>query len=80
MLAGNEGRAPCGAALLSIVVSKDRTFIGYAINIGRLITHLTHAIATDIPDSNIITPDDEDIRLVSSVRGGCQQQRTARWY
>src|SRR5208282_2140584 len=38
-LAGNERRAARSAGLLAVVVSENRAFIGYAIDVGGAVSH-----------------------------------------
>src|SRR4051794_37698224 len=64
VLAANEAGAACGAALLRIIVGKGDAFFGDAVDVGRAIAHRSAAEMTDIPDTNVISPQDENVRLL----------------
>ena len=77
-LAGNERRAPGGAGLLAVVVGEDRTFVGDAIDIGRAVAHHAAVVSTDVPITDVVTHDREDVWLVFLCRHRTDQQRQAR--
>ena len=65
VLACNEGRASCGAALLAVVVGKGHTFVGHTIDVGCAITHLPAIVVTDVPPANIVAPEDQRCSVFS---------------
>ena len=58
----------CGAtgrtALLRVVVGEAHAFLGDAVNVRRLVAHHAAVIVANVPGTNIVTPDDEDVRLL----------------
>ncbi len=62
-LAGDERRAPGGAALLGIGVGEDHAFLGDAVDVGRLVAHQAHGVATEVRLADVVAPHDQDIRL-----------------
>ncbi|MNL26341.1 hypothetical protein D3C87_1478610 [compost metagenome] len=82
MLAGDEGRAPCRATLLAVIVGEHHAFLGQAVDIGRLVAHEAVAVAADVGDADVVTKNNQNVRLVRGHRlcrqTGCQQgERTA---
>jgi hypothetical protein len=66
VLAGDEGGASGGAALLAVVIGEASTFVGDAVDVWSVVPHLTSAIETDVPPADVITPQDQDIGLLCS--------------
>src|SRR6516164_4260394 len=64
ILAGDKGGASSRAALLAVVVGERRSFTADSIDIGRPIAHLTPVIVADIPPSDVVAPENENVRLV----------------
>ena len=62
-LPGDEGGPPCRAALLGVAVGKDHSFIGDPVDIGRPVAHHAFRIGADVGLSDVVAPDDENIRL-----------------
>src|SRR5208283_2250612 len=56
VLAGDEGGAPGGAALLAVVVGE-----GDAVDVGRAVAHLAAAVVADVPPADVVAPEDEDV-------------------
>jgi hypothetical protein len=67
-LPSEEGCTARGAGLLAVRVGEPHPFIGDAVDVGRAIAHHPAAVATQVPDADIVTPDDEDVRLVDLLR------------
>ena len=63
-LPGDEGGPPCGAALLAVGVGEAHPLVGDAVDVGRAIAHHAVAVAAQVPDADVVAPDDEDVRLV----------------
>ena len=59
---GKRG-APCGAGLLRVGVGEKRALIRDAVDVGRLVTHHAAAIGADVPETDVVTPDDNNIGL-----------------
>ncbi len=68
MLTSDKGRPPGGTALLGVPVGKERPLIRDRVDGGCLIAHHPLVIGADIPVSNIITPDDQDVGLFRRKR------------
>ena len=66
-LAGDEGSATGGAALLAIPIGEQRTVSGDAVDVGRPVTHHALVVGTDIELADIITPDDKDIGFLCGL-------------
>jgi hypothetical protein len=81
-LAGDEGGAAGGAALLAVPVGEDRAFLADAVDVGRLVAHHAHVVGADVELADVVAPDDQDVRLLGRLRpgrcghhAGQQQQR-----
>ena len=64
----NECRASGSAALLPVIISEFCALGGNAIDIGSLVAHHAHVVRRQIPKTDVISPDDQHIRLVLSER------------
>ena len=64
VLAGDEGRASGGAALLAVIVGEGDAFVGDAVDVGRAVAHLSAAVVADIPPADVVAPENEDIRFI----------------
>src|SRR5262249_42363939 len=76
-LAGDEGGAAGGAALLPVPVGEAGPFPGDAVDVGRLISHDAAVVAAGVDPADVIPPDDEDIGLLRPAlgpRGGTEQE------
>src|SRR5262245_5337011 len=62
-LSGDEGGAPCGAALLAIEVGKHRAFSSDAGEVWRTIAHDALGIGTELKPTYVVRHDEENIRL-----------------
>ena len=83
-LPGDEGRAAGGAALLPIPVGEQGSFPGNAVNVRRLVAHHALVVGTDVPVTDVVAPDDEDVGLprlrLSALSGGRPPRDGARPY
>ena len=78
-LAGDEGGAAGGAALLAIPVGEQRTFLGDAVDVRRFVTHHAHVVGADVELADVIAPDDEYVRLLFLSRSdGSECERKAQ--
>jgi hypothetical protein len=63
-LSGDE----CGAAgctrLLAVIIGEDRAFVGNAVDVRGAVTHLAAIVGADIPVADIVSHNDEDVRLL----------------
>src|SRR5262245_45344650 len=66
----DKGGAACGARLLRIHVSENRALIRDAVDVWGLVAHHPAAIGTDVPETNVIAPDNDDIGLFLSCLCG----------
>jgi hypothetical protein len=63
-LAGDEGRAPGRATLFAIGIGEPHAFFSETIDVGRAISHEPVAVTAQVRDSDVVAPDDEDVRFV----------------
>src|SRR5208282_2018489 len=63
VLAGDERGAAGGAALLGIVVGEGDTFVRDAVDVRCAVAHHAEAEATNVPHPDVVTPQDDDVRL-----------------
>ena len=59
--ATDEGCAACGAGLLGVVVGEADAFFGDAVDVRCFVAHHAAVVVADVPGSDIVTPDDEDV-------------------
>ena len=67
VLAGDEGRPACGAALLPVVVGETHSLGGDAVDVGGLITHHPVAVATEVALADVIAPDEPLVVVARST-------------
>src|SRR5262249_42208905 len=67
-LAGNKCGASCRAALLPVPICKQTSLFGYPVNIRRAIAHDSEVVGAYVEPSDVITPDNEDVRLLLHLR------------
>jgi hypothetical protein len=77
-LPGDKRRAAGGAALLPVIVGEERTLLGQAVDIGRPVSHRAVVVGAEVPVTDVVTEDHEDVWLLG-LRGcgsssKCQQQ------
>jgi hypothetical protein len=60
-LAHNEGGATRRAALLAVAIGKEHAFVGDAVYVGRLVAHHAPAVAAEVPVTDVISPDDQNV-------------------
>ena len=65
-LSGNKSSATSCTTLLTIPVSKQRALLGDAVDIWGFVAHHPHVVSADIELTNIITPQNQDIRFFLS--------------
>jgi len=61
MLAGNEGCPASRAGLLGVVVGEESSLSRDAIDIRRSTAHHAAVVGTDIPNTDIVGHDDQDV-------------------
>src|SRR5207247_4618144 len=74
-LAGEEASAAGGAGVLPVPVGEQRAAFGEAINVRCLVAHHALVVGADVPVTDVVAPDDEDVwllRLGEKVRGAKQ--------
>jgi hypothetical protein len=59
--------------LLSVIVGKDRAFIGDAVDIGRAVAHHAAVVGADVPIADVVGHDHENVRRLLWLRG-CSQR------
>src|SRR5215813_7120383 len=52
------------AALFTVVIRKTHTFVSNTIDVGRAVTHQAVGVATEIANSDVVTPNNEDVRFL----------------
>ena len=67
-LAGDEIGAPGGAARLGVVVGEQHSLRGEPVEVRRPAGHHAPVVGTDIPHADVVTHDDDDVRL--ALHGG----------
>ena len=72
-LPGDKRGAPCGTTLLTVIVGELGTLIGDAVNVGRLVAHHAHVVSREIPKTDVITPNHQNIGSLHR-RYGCTRQ------
>ena len=60
-LAGDEGRATGGAALLTIEVREQRAFLGEAVDVRCLVAHHAHVVGAEVELADVVSPENEDV-------------------
>ena len=60
-LAGDEGGAPGGAALLGVGVGEDGALVGDAVDVGRAVAHHAAVVDAGVPVADVVAEDDEDV-------------------
>src|ERR1700723_499252 len=64
ILASDKRGSSRRTALLSIVVCEGYAFVGYAVDVGGAVAHLSATIVADVPPADVVTLKDQDVRLV----------------
>ena len=67
-LPGDEGGAAGGATLLTVVVGEQHALMGDPVDVGRLVAHHPLRVGADIGQADVVTPDDDDVRLAGGGR------------
>ena len=63
VLAGDEAGTACRTALLGVVVRERYPFGGDPVDVGGAVAHHAAAEVADVPDANVVSPQDQDVRL-----------------
>ena len=63
VLTRDEARAARRAALLAVKIGEGRPFLRDAVDVGGMVAHHAFAVVADIPNADIVSPNDEDIWL-----------------
>src|SRR5262245_64516410 len=82
-LTGDKGGAAGGAALLPIPIGEQGSFPGNAVNVRGLVPHHALVVSTDVPVTDVVPPDDEDVglpRRLTALGGGRPPRDDARPY
>jgi hypothetical protein len=64
LVPGKKRRTASGARLLAVGVGEPHTLVGDPVDIRRPVAHQAVAVPTQVRDAEVVTPDDEDVRLV----------------
>jgi hypothetical protein len=59
--------APCGAALLAVVVGEANALGRDPVDVRSPVAHEAFAVATQVADPDVVTPDDQDVGIVGHV-------------
>ena len=73
-LAGDEGGAPGGAALLAVPVGEERALLGDPVDVGRAVAHHAVVVGADVELADVVAPDHQDVGL----RGAALLRRRRR--
>jgi hypothetical protein len=76
-LPGKKRRTASGARLLAVGVGEPHTLVGDPVDIRRPVAHQAVAVATQVRDTDVVTPDDEDVRLVQHAFTSLSRGRLA---
>src|SRR6185295_15936044 len=63
-LPGDERGAAGRAALLGVRVGESHPFVGDAVNVGRSVAHQAIRVGTDVGLTDVVAPDDYDVRFL----------------
>src|SRR6185437_15064331 len=63
-LTRNKRSAACCAALLPVRIGEAHPFFGDPVDVRSLISHQSAAVAAEVTDPDVVSPDDEDIGLL----------------
>src|SRR4051795_9764365 len=63
VLTGDEAGATGGAALLGIIVGEGHSLGGKSVNVWGPIAHHATTEMADVPDADVVPPEDEDVWL-----------------
>ncbi len=77
VLSCNKSCSTCGLAWLCVMVCKLNTFISDTIDIRSCITHGTLSISRNILSTNVVAPNNKNIRLVC---GNCNARCNHRYF
>jgi hypothetical protein len=75
-LSKDKGGAACGAGLLGVDVSEKRALIRDAVDVWRLVAHHAAAVGTDVPETDVVAPDDNDVRPLRLSLCLCRAHKT----
>ena len=64
-LAGDEGGAPGGAALLAVPVGEERALLRDAVDVGRPVAHHPEVVGAHVQPADVVGHDHEDVGLVA---------------
>jgi hypothetical protein len=62
-LPADERRPSCGAALLAVGVGEPHPLVGDSVDVWRAIAHQAVAVATEIGDPDVVTPNHQNVGL-----------------
>ena len=68
-VAADEGSPPRGTALLAVVVGERDTLAGDPVDVRGLVAHHAAVVVADVPGADVVSPDDEDVRLLAGGNG-----------
>jgi hypothetical protein len=57
----DEGRATGSATWLRLMIAEHCAFLSYAVDIWSAITHRSVAVNAQIPEADVIAPNDQDV-------------------
>jgi hypothetical protein len=72
-LAHDERRAAGGAGLLGVVVAEAHAFATDTVDVGRLVAHHAARVVGNVPEADVVAPEDEDVGLVLGLGGAGTQ-------
>jgi hypothetical protein len=71
VLPRDEGSAAGRAGILRVVIREANAFHADAIDVRRGVAHRAHAVSTDVLPTDVITPDDQNVRFLLLSLNGC---------
>jgi hypothetical protein len=76
-LAGDKSGAAGGAALLAVIVGRQRAFLGKPIDVRRALAHDARVIRADIRPADSVGHDDENIRSLAGTASRIDRSHSA---
>ncbi len=66
--ATDEGGATRRAALLRVIVGEGHAFPRHPVDVRRLVAHHATVVVADVPGTDVVAPDNQDVRLLRLLR------------
>src|ERR1700754_46476 len=77
-LSRDERRPPRRARLLAVGIGEHHAFLGDPVDVRRLGSHQAMAVAAQVGDADVVTPDDQDVRYLRLAAATLRRGRLLR--